>query len=174
MLDGWETHGDVYPGRATVMDIPEPAKPPENRTLKTHGLPGRPQAVQHRSTATLRTANDSEKLPPASDLPQRPRATSAPGVRIEGVRGSNPLSSTRVLAGQSTNACSAVPPCLPQYPILGAIWEQIMAGPVMPAQVSDLACIVDPADEIRPGDGIGHAHNLRARRRCVVVRQLQP
>jgi hypothetical protein len=32
---------------------------------------------------------------PGSDLPQRPRATSPPRVRIEGVRGSNPLSSTK-------------------------------------------------------------------------------
>jgi len=52
-------------------------------------------AVQHRSTATPAATNDSDKLPPNGDLPQRPRATSPPRVRIEGVRGSNPLSSTQ-------------------------------------------------------------------------------
>src|SRR5262249_50976056 len=50
--------------------------------------------VQQSSTATSSTASGSERLPSTADLPQRPRATSPPRVRIEGVRGSNPLSST--------------------------------------------------------------------------------
>jgi hypothetical protein len=53
-----------------------------------------PELVQHTSTATSSAVSDFVRLRPVADLPQRPRATSLPGVRIEGVRGSNPLSST--------------------------------------------------------------------------------
>ncbi len=56
-------------------------------------------AVQQLSTATPSAVSDRGGLLPVVDLPQRPRTTSAPGVRIEGVRGSNPLSSTQVTAG---------------------------------------------------------------------------
>lgn len=54
----------------------------------------KPNAVQQRSTATRAIGNASGRLPPTSDLPYRPRTTTLPRVRIEGVRGSNPLSST--------------------------------------------------------------------------------
>jgi len=50
-----------------------------------------PEAVQRTSTATPPTANGSKRLPATDDLPQRPRTTSPPRVRIEGVRGSIPL-----------------------------------------------------------------------------------
>jgi hypothetical protein len=40
--------------------------------------------VQHTSTATPSAEDDFDKLPPDSDLPQRPRMTLSPGVRIEG------------------------------------------------------------------------------------------
>lgn len=46
----------------------------------------RPSTIQRQSTATPSAENDSDKLPPDGDLPQRPRTTSPPGVRIEGVR----------------------------------------------------------------------------------------
>src|SRR5215831_13507055 len=42
-----------------------------------------PSAVQHSNTATSSTETDSDKLPPNSDLPQRPPTTSPPRVRIE-------------------------------------------------------------------------------------------
>jgi hypothetical protein len=42
-------------------------------------------AAQHTSTATLSAENASDKLPPDSDLPQRLRMTSPPGVRIQEV-----------------------------------------------------------------------------------------
>jgi len=51
--------------------------------------------VQQWSTATSPTASGCRRLPSAADLPQRPRAISPPRVRIEGVRGSHLLSSTR-------------------------------------------------------------------------------
>ncbi len=38
------------------------------------------RAGQHRSTATLSAENAADKLPPDSDLPQRPQMTSPPGV----------------------------------------------------------------------------------------------
>ena len=41
------------------------------------------EAVQHASTATPSTEDGFDKPPPVGDLPQRPRTTSAPGVRIE-------------------------------------------------------------------------------------------
>jgi hypothetical protein len=47
----------------------------------------RQSAIQQTSTATLAAENASHKLPPDSDLPQRPPMTSLPGVRIEGIRG---------------------------------------------------------------------------------------
>jgi len=40
--------------------------------------------VQQTNTATSSAASDSEKLPPTADLPQRPRATPPPGVRLAG------------------------------------------------------------------------------------------
>jgi hypothetical protein len=52
----------------------------------------RPNAVQQTSAATSATGNASDRLPPTSDLPQRPRTTSAPGVRIEGTRPTPPTS----------------------------------------------------------------------------------
>lgn len=64
-------HADPIPDRSGVTD--------------RHG--GSPSAVQHRSTATPAAANDSDKLPPDSDLLQRPPTTSLPGVRIEGLDG---------------------------------------------------------------------------------------
>src|SRR5262249_16360407 len=57
--------------------------------------PAKITVVQHESTATSPAENDSGKPSPTSDLRQRPRATSSPGVRIEAVRESNPLSSTQ-------------------------------------------------------------------------------
>ena len=56
-------------------------------------MPGQ-AVVQHTSTATSSAVSDFVRLRPAADLPQRLRTTSLPRVRIEGVRGSNPLSST--------------------------------------------------------------------------------
>jgi hypothetical protein len=56
---------------------------------RAHVLAGsahaRPGAVQHRSTAAPSAEDDSDKPPVNSDLPQRPRMTSPPGVRIEGL-----------------------------------------------------------------------------------------
>jgi hypothetical protein len=54
--------------------------------------PAGPEAVQHSSTATPPAGNVSDKLPPDSDLPQRPRMTSPPGVRIEGIAGNRKIS----------------------------------------------------------------------------------
>lgn len=42
-------------------------------------------AVQHTNTATPQTENDLDKPSADSDLPQRPRATAPPRVRIEGI-----------------------------------------------------------------------------------------
>src|SRR5262245_47034055 len=58
--------------------------------------PPGPETVQRKSTATPPTANGFVGLRATADQPQRPRATLPPRVRIEGVRGSNPLSSTLV------------------------------------------------------------------------------
>src|SRR5215510_12422911 len=44
---------------------------------------GTPTATASRNTATSSTETDSDKLPPNSDLPQRPPTTSPPRVRIE-------------------------------------------------------------------------------------------
>jgi hypothetical protein len=41
--------------------------------------------VQHSNTATSSTASTSERIPSATDLPQGPRATALPTVRIEGI-----------------------------------------------------------------------------------------
>jgi hypothetical protein len=46
--------------------------------------------AQQSSTATPSTASDPVRLPSTADLPQRPRMTSPPGVRIEGVAGPSP------------------------------------------------------------------------------------
>jgi len=51
---------------------------------KGSGVGDRP--VQRASTATLSAENAPGKLPPNSDLPQRPPTTLPPGVRIEGGR----------------------------------------------------------------------------------------
>ncbi len=59
-----------------------------------------PEAVQHTSTATSPTASGSERLQSTADLPQRPRATSVPRVRIEG-SGVQIPSAPLVSAGQS-------------------------------------------------------------------------
>src|SRR6516162_36884 len=45
-----------------------------------------PSVVQQISTATSSTPSGSERLLPAADVPQRPRATSPPRVRIEVLR----------------------------------------------------------------------------------------
>ena len=57
-------------------------------------VPVKLRVVQQRSTATSWTASGSERLLSVAHLPQRPPATSPPRVRIEGVGGSNLLSST--------------------------------------------------------------------------------
>jgi hypothetical protein len=77
---------------------------PLNRGSSAPSSVDRSRAVQHSNTATSSTASGSERLRSTADLPQRPRATSPPRVRIEGVRGSNPLSSTfpRSRAGFNT------------------------------------------------------------------------
>jgi hypothetical protein len=58
------------------------------------------RAVPHASTATSSAANDFVRLRPVADLPQRPRTTSLPGVRIErvtqAVRIARPLIRTRL------------------------------------------------------------------------------
>ena len=96
-------------------------------------------AVQRTSTATQAVVNASDKPSSTSDPPQRPPTTSAPRVRIEGVRGSNPLSSTRSCRSAATFGLPATclsgggcrrradvsPRCLgywpgPQVPIRGA------------------------------------------------------
>jgi len=89
------TEMPYWPLRRPRVDGLGLAKPPENRTPKTRGCTSRAEAVQHESTATPPTASDSIGPRPTTDLPQRPPATSAPRVRIEGVKGSNPLSSTK-------------------------------------------------------------------------------
>ena len=61
-------------------------KSPENRKLGPRHLTGTPEAIQQRSTATSWTASGSEGLLSVADLPQRPRMTSPPRVRIEGSR----------------------------------------------------------------------------------------
>ena len=105
-------------------------------------------AVQRTSTATQAVVNASDKPSSTSDPPQRPPTTSAPRVRIEGVRGSNPLSSTRSCRSAATFGLPATclsgggcrrradvsPRCLgywpgPQVPIRGA---SSCAGPSIP------------------------------------------
>jgi hypothetical protein len=63
--------------------------------------------VQRTSTATSSTVSDFVRLRPATELPQRPRATLLPRVRIEGVRGSNPLSSTSFRSSKAWKASAA-------------------------------------------------------------------
>jgi len=73
-----------YNPSQTASDGPAwSANPAENRKLKPDSLSGGREAVQHPNTATRRTAGDHVGLLPIADLPQRPRATSLPGVRIE-------------------------------------------------------------------------------------------
>jgi Restriction endonuclease len=76
-------------GRSCGANAHEPGEPAPLKLLirdfgPYHGTTR--GAVQHTSTATLSAANASEKPPPTGDLPQRPRPTSPPGVRIEGIR----------------------------------------------------------------------------------------
>src|SRR5215470_8303893 len=71
-----QRNGRVSPGRNS----------PENRKLGPRHLTGTPEAIQQRSTATSWTASGSEGLLSVADLPQRPRMTSPPRVRIEGSR----------------------------------------------------------------------------------------
>jgi hypothetical protein len=85
-------------------------------------------AVQHTSTANPSTENDRDKLPPDSDLIQRPRTTAPPGVRIEG-QGFNPLGSTKAARRATRAAATARTPPLPlrqaQTP---ADWREIRTG----------------------------------------------
>jgi len=67
---------------SAIAGQPLPAQPPAAReNLRTER---RPSAEQHTGTPTPTTGNAADKSPPASKLPQRPRTTSLPGVRIEG------------------------------------------------------------------------------------------
>ena len=75
--------------------------PPENRTSASCAMPIVGSVVQHRSTATSSAAGGYETLQLAADLAQRPSTAFLPRVRIEGVRGSNPLSSTIALVRHS-------------------------------------------------------------------------
>ena len=72
------------PVRRPTMDLPGPAKPPENRKLRTPGFTGR---AASRTARKYSNATDPERfigLRPIADLLQRPRTTSASRVRIEG------------------------------------------------------------------------------------------
>ena len=83
ILDATMTSAPYNPSQ-TASDGPAwSANPAENRKLKPDSLSGGREAVQHPNTATRRTAGDHVGLLPIADLPQRPRATSLPGVRIE-------------------------------------------------------------------------------------------
>ena len=57
--------------------------------------------MQHTSTATPPTASDSIRPRPTADLPQRPRTTSLPRVRIEGGSGVQIPSASRKAADSS-------------------------------------------------------------------------
>ena len=66
------------------MDLRGPAKPPENRKLRTPGFTGRAASRTARKYSTPPTPSGFIGLRPIADLLQRPRTTSAPRVRIEG------------------------------------------------------------------------------------------
>ena len=70
--------------RRPVVDAPGPAKPPKSRKLMRSAT--RPAGGLQRVYSNATGENDSDKLPPNGDLPQRPRTTSPRGVRIEEVR----------------------------------------------------------------------------------------
>ena len=79
----------------------------QNWKLIPHGLTEGPEAPQHRSTATPSAGNDLDNLPPNSDLPQRPRATSSPRVRIEESAG-QPDRCKRPVSGSGSGAMARV------------------------------------------------------------------
>jgi hypothetical protein len=69
------------------------APPPTNRCYAAQAIApqrrritARPNVVQHTNTTTPSAVGDFVRLRPAADLPQRPRTTALPRVRIEGSR----------------------------------------------------------------------------------------
>jgi hypothetical protein len=81
--NGYRQRSATAHNTRTISDTSAYATP-ERRTLRPRHRPVGPGVVQQRSTATSWTASGSERLPSTADLPQRPRATSLPRVRIEG------------------------------------------------------------------------------------------
>ena len=128
-----------------------------------------PRPVQHASTATSTALSDFLRLRPVIDLPQRPRATSLPRVRIEGVRGSNPLSSTREIAGQRLTYSS--------HPTrrMGAVDHigRNLGDRVLPDRDGQGRGIVRLVLDARPGMN-GQGENLREPRSEPVVVGLAP
>jgi hypothetical protein len=72
-----------------------------NSRLSAKPMVPRPNVVQYTSTATSSTVSDFVRLRLVADLPQRPRASSLPRVRIERINDLAAMSGARCVSAQS-------------------------------------------------------------------------